>query len=343
MSVAGYQRSEPGPSPALVRLSWAFVVILALALTLGGSTAGQEATPAAIAPYAPGTDPASLGGRVVADGSSTVWPITVEVAERFADVAPAVQVEVEISGTGGGFERFCAGETDVQNASHPIEPDEAADCAAAGVTYHAFEIGFDGITVVVNPVNDYLDCLTVDQLRQLWEPDSPERVWSDLNPDWPNEAIDLYGPGSASGTFDYFTEVIVGEEGASRTDYTPSENDLVLVEGVASDPHAPGYFGYAYYAETQDRPRAVAIDAGAGCVIPTLETIGDRSYEPLSRPLFVYVSEAALARPEVREFMRYHLASASDVVTAVGYVPIAESIYASNQAELDQMLGEELP
>jgi len=330
-------------SPGLVRLSWAVVVILALGLGLGGSTAGQEATPAAIAPSTPGIDPASLGGRVVADGSSTVWPITVEVAERFATVASGVQIDVEISGTGGGFERFCAGETDVQNASRPIEPDEEAACAAAGVTYHAFEIGFDGITVVVNPENDYLDCLTVDQLRQLWEPDSPERVWSDLNPDWPNEVIDLYGPGAASGTFDYFTEAIVGEAGASRTDYTPSENDLVVVEGVASDPHALGYFGYAYYAETQDRLRAVAIDAGAGCVVPTLETIGDLSYEPLSRPLFVYVSDAGLTRPEVQEFMRYYLASANDAVTAVGYVPIDDSIYAANQTELDQILDDQLP
>jgi len=200
-----------------------------------------------------------------------------------------------------------------------------------------------GSTVVVNPENDYLDCLTVDQLRQLWEPDSPERVWSDLNPDWPNEVIDLYGPGAASGTFDYFTEAIVGEAGASRTDYTPSENDLVVVEGVASDPHALGYFGYAYYAETQDRLRAVAIDAGASCVVPTLETIGDLSYEPLSRPLFVYVSDAGLTRPEVQEFMRYYLASENDAVTAVGYVPIDDSIYAANQTELDQILDDQLP
>lgn len=310
-----------------------------VALSLGSlaAAAAQEATPIAIAPYVPSAD---VSGQVIVDGSSTVWPITVDVAERFVAVAPNVQVEIEVSGTGGGFERFCAGESDLQNASRPIEADEIAACDAAGIAYHAFEIAFDGITIVVNPENTFIDCLTVEQLRQLWEPDSQVQRWSDLDPAWPAEPVDLYGPGAASGTFDYFTAAIIGEEGASRTDYTPSENDLVLVEAVATDPFALGYFGYAYYAETQDRLRAVAVDGGAGCVTPSVATIGDRTYQPLSRPLFIYVSDASLERPEVQEFMRFYQATAKEAVTTVGYVPVEDAVYIENQVQLERRLAQ---
>ena len=320
------------------------ILLIAFGPRFAGLTLAQDAThipsPAAIAPYTPETDPSQLSGQVVLDGSSTVWPIAVDIAERWAEVAPNVQVDVEISGTGGGFERFCAGETDIQNASRPITPEEAAACAAAGVTYHEFALARDGITVVVHPANDFVDCLTVAQLAELWRPDSTVVAWSDLDPAWPNEPIDLYGPGGDSGTFDFFTEAVIGEAGAARTDYVPSENDPFLVEGIAGDVHALGYFGYAYYAETQDRLKAVAIDNGAGCVAPTLETITDGSYAPLSRPLFIYVSDAGLERPEVREFARFFLSVARESVTEVGYVPLDEAEYAANQARLEAALGE---
>lgn len=328
------------------RLQMVAVVVLLIASGpgLAGVTLAQDATPvatpAAIAPYTPEADPSQLSGQVVLDGSSTVWPTAVDVAERWADFAPNVAVDVEISGTGGGFERFCAAETDIQNASRPITTEEAAACAAAGVTYHEFALARDGITVVVHPANDFVDCLTVEQLAELWRPDSTIVAWSDLDSTWPNEPIDLYGPGGDSGTFDFFTEAIIGEVGAARTDYVPSENDLFLVEGIAGDVHALGYFGYAYYAETQERLKAVAIDNGTGCVAPTLETIADGSYAPLSRPLFIYVSDAGLERPEVREFVRFFLAVAREAVTEVGYLPLHEGEYAANQARLEAALGE---
>ncbi len=321
--------------------AWFLVMAVSLALGIGAGAAvvvpgeieAQEATPAA---YAPAVDLASLSGTIVADGSSTVWPITAEAAERFAALAD-VTTELEISGTGGGFSRFCAGESDLQNASRPINEEEAAACAASGVAYEVFPLGFDGITVVVHPSNTWATCLSVEQLRAIWEPEQPEGRWQAVDPAWPDQSIELYGPGPDSGTFDYFTEVINGEVGVSRTDYTPSENDLDLVEGVASQAHALGYFGYAYYAENADRLRPVAIDAGDGCVTPTPETIGDGSYAPLSRPLFLYVNRASLERPEVREFVRFMMSQTDDVVATVGYVPAPSTVYTENRARLDAM------
>ena len=308
---------------------------IAAGLILGAPAAAQEATPVAPTAYAPAVDLVALTGQVIIDGSSTVWPVTAEAAELFLPQAPNVRIDVEFSGTGGGFREFCAGETDIQNASRPIDAEEAAACATNGVAYQAFEIGFDGVTVVVNPQNDWATCLSVEQLRRLWEPGSAVRLWRDLDPAWPNEPIDLYGPGVDSGTFDFFTEEIVGETGASRTDYTPSENDIVLVEGVEEDRFALGYFGYAYFAAEGPALKALAIDAGGGCVAPSVETIGDGTYRPLSRPLFIYVSEASLARPEVREFMRFYAAIAPRAVADVGYVPLAAEVYAANQQAVE--------
>lgn len=299
----------------------------------GSSTPSPvSATPV---PYAPGVDLNTLDGSVSLDGSSTVWLISADVAERFVGMTDDVEAPVAISGTGGGFRRFCAGETDAQGASRPISAQEAAACAAAGVTYHGFEIAYDGITVVVNPANTFVQCLTVEQLRRLWMPGDPARTWRDLDPAWPDEEIELYGPGIASGTFDYFTAAIVGEGGASREDYILSENDNVLVQGVADEEQSLGYFGFAYYVETQDRLRAVAVDAGAGCVAPSRETIADGSYRPLSRPLYVYVSGESLARPAVRELMRFYLATAKETSEAVGYVATGDDVYAANQAKLE--------
>lgn len=309
--------------------------VLAVIWMLGASALAQEATPVDPVAYVPAGDLTALSGQIIADGSSTVWPVTAEVAEQFLTLAPNLRIDVEFSGTGGGFRRFCAGASDIQDASRPIQDAEGEMCAANDVRYRAMTIGYDGITVVVNPENDWATCLTVEQLRQLWMPDSPIQTWRDLDPAWPHEPIDLYGPGPDSGTFDFFTEEIVGETDASRSDYTPSENDAVLVQGVEEERFALGYFGYAYFAGAGPALKALAIDAGDGCVMPSVETIGDGTYRPLSRPLFVYLAEASLARPAVREFARFYAAVAPQVVTSIGYVPLAGEEYVVNQAAIE--------
>jgi phosphate transport system substrate-binding protein len=318
------------------------VVVALLASCLPGAlpaSLAQDATPAANVPYSPEVDLNELSGLIVADGSSTVWPITAEAAERFAAMANVI-VEVEISGTGGGFRRFCAGESDIQNASRPMNNEERTVCEVAGIRYEVFRVGFDGITVAVHPANTWADCLTIEQLHHIWEPENPESSWKQLNPEWPEAEIELYGPGPDSGTFDFFTEVVNGEAGLSRTDYVPSENDLDLVEGVASQPNALGYFGFAYFQENAERLRAVAVNGGAGCVLPTAETIADGSYAPLSRPLFIYVNVERLARPEVREFLRFTIDQADDIVGTVGYVPLPAADYAANREQLAAILAE---
>lgn len=317
-------------------------LLLAAILTVGSLVWGGAAS-AWAQDGAPDADLESLSGTIEVDGSSTVGPITELVAERFRAQATGVKIRVNISGTGGGFDRFCAGETDLQDASRPIAADEAAACAAAGVGYFGFEVALDGITVVVNPANDFVSCLTVEQLRRLWMPDSPVTTWRDLDPAWPEREIALSGPGPASGTFDYFTEVIVGDEDASREDYSYSEDDTVLVEEVAAAEDGLGYFGFAYYEQNQDRLKAVAVDAGAGCVAPSPATINDGSYRPLARPIYIYVSQESLARAEVREFVRFYLAAAREVVSEVGYVSSPDAVYAAAQAKLEGAIGGTVP
>lgn len=327
------------------RRRWLATVVFATMTLQAGLVdvlARQEATPPP-SPVAATPDLASLKGRIIADGSSTVWPITDEVGILFQERADGVRVEVDFSGTGGGFRKFCDGETDIQNASRPIEADEEAACAAAGIDYYAFRVAFDGITVVVNKTNDFATCLTIEQLRSLWRPDRPARTWRDLNPAWPNRTIELYGPGPLSGTFDYFTLAIVGTEGASRTDYFPSENDLDLVEGVEDRRQGLGYFGFAYYRDAGDELSAVSIDAGQGCVAPSVATIADGSYTPLSRPLYVYVKADSLRRAEVQGFLRFYLASAGEIATDVGYVPLPDDDYAAQRTKLEEAIGGALP
>jgi phosphate transport system substrate-binding protein len=292
--------------------------------------AGQETTE-----YQAPDNIDEISGSISTDGSSTVGPLTAAVAEEFRGVTENIDVTVDISGTGGGFERFCGGETDISNASRAIEQDEIDVCAENGVDFYEFEVALDGITVVVNSANDFVTCLTTDQLNQLWAPESDITTWNQLNPDWPEEPVSLYGPGADSGTFDYFTDVINGEEGASRTDYQPSEDDNVIVQGVANDNFALGYFGFAYYLENEGTLKAVEVDNGDGCVAPSQETIADGSYAPLSRPLFLYVSDAALERPEVQEFVRFYLASASGLATDVGYIGIPDEVMAEQQQKLE--------
>lgn len=265
-----------------------------------------------------------LSGQINIDGSSTVYPISEAVAEEFmAANGGKVRVTVGVSGTGGGFKRFCVGETEISDASRPIKDTEKAICAKNNVEFDEIKVGIDGLTVVVNPKNSFAQCLTIAELKKIWEPSSTVRKWSDVRAGFPNQEIKLYGPGTSSGTFDYFTEEIVGKAGASRADYTASEDDNVLVQGVEGDANALGYFGYAYYKENAKKLKEVAIDSGTGCVMPNDETVKNGTYKPLSRPLFIYVNKAKLSRPEVKAFVDYYVKHAPTLVPQVGYVAIA--------------------
>jgi phosphate transport system substrate-binding protein len=278
----------------------------------------------------------SLTGTVEIDGSSTVFPIAEAVAEEFQIANPNVRVTVGFSGSGGGFERFCAGETDISNASRPINSREVEDCAAAGIEFTEVSVAWDGLSVIVNPANDFATCLTTAELSRIWEPGSTVTTWADVRPEWPGEEIRLYGPGTDSGTFDYFTETINGESGASRPDFQASEDDNILVQGVAGDQFALGYFGYAYYAENSERLKLLEVDGGGGCVAPSDGTIEDGSYTPLSRPLFVYVKHSALVRPEVNAYVTFMLEQATDLVPTTGYHALSPAEYAES---LDAIAG----
>lgn len=273
-----------------------------------------------------------LTGEISIDGSSTVFPITEAIAEEFNAVYPGVRIPVGVSGTGGGFKKFIGGETDISNASRPIKDQEAQDAAAAGIEYIELMVAYDGLSVLVNPENTWVDSLTVEELKMIWAPDSTVKTWSDVRPGWPNEDIKLYAPGTDSGTFDYFTEEINGESGAIRPDFTASEDDNVLVQGIAGDKNALGFFGFAYYEANQDKLKLVAIDNGSGPVLPNFDSIQDGSYAPLSRPIFIYVKTTSLERPEVVEFVTFYLTVATDIIPDVGYVALPASKY---QEELE--------
>jgi len=282
----------------------------------------------------------ALSGRVEIDGSSTVYLVSEAVAEEFT-IATGGQVRVTVgsSGTGGGFKRFCTGETDISDASRSIKETEEQQCVENGVEYVRFDVALDGIAVVMHPLNDFVSCLTVDELRRIWEPGSTVTRWSDINRRWPEEPFKLYGPGTNSGTFDYFTEAINGEEGASRADYTASEDDNVLVQGVEGDEYALGYFGFAYYWENRERLGAINVDGGAGCVRPSEQTIKTGEYAPLSRPLYIYVKTSSLQRPEVRRFLEFYLENAAELVPQVGYVALDAAVYQDGLARLAQAAG----
>jgi phosphate transport system substrate-binding protein len=284
-------------------------------------------------------DSTTLSGAVVIDGSSTVFPVAEAVAEEFQIANQSVRITVGVSGTGGGFERFCGGETDISNASRPIDDDEREECAANGIEFNEVPVAWDGLSVIVNPANDFVECLTVQELRRIWQPSSSVQTWRDVRASWPAEAIRLYGPGTDSGTFDYFTETINGESGASRPDFQASEDDNILVQGVAGDRYALGYFGYAYYSENADRLKLVAVDGGSGCVLPTDETIEDGTYAPLARPLFMYVNHAALLRPEVRAYVDFLLTEAPAIVPSTGYHALSDAEYRQELAEIAEAAG----
>jgi phosphate transport system substrate-binding protein len=271
------------------------------------------------------------------DGSSTVFPISEAMAEEFQAANPSVRVTVGVSGTGGGFSRFCAGETAISNASRPIKEEEIAACEAAGVEYIELPVAYDALTVVVHPENNWVDSLTVDELKTMWEPAAEGTVtnWNQVREGFPDQSLSLYGAGTDSGTFDYFTEAIVGESAASRGDYTASEDDNVIVQGVANDPNALGYFGLAYYEANTDRLKAVAIDGGNGPVLPERANVENGTYQPLSRPLFIYVNAEAAQRPEIQEFVQFHLQN-PDLVTEVGYVPLPAEAYTLAQEKFNE-------
>ena len=278
---------------------------------------------------------AAMAQQVVKiDGSSTVYPVTEGVAEDFQKANKGIKVTVGVSGTGGGFKKFCRDEIDVQNASRPILKAEMEDCKKAGVEYYELPVAFDALTVVINPKNAWLKQATVAELKKIWEPAAQGKVtrWNQVNPAWPDQPIKLYGAGSDSGTFDYFTEAIVGKAKSSRGDYTASEDDNVLVQGVAGDVNAIGYFGYAYYAENTGKLKALPIveKEGKPGVLPSESTVLDGTYQPLARPIFIYVKVKALEKPEVKKFIDFYMAQAAKIATEVKYVKLPADIYKSN-------------
>ena len=279
---------------------------------------------------------AELSGEFEADGSSTLGPLTEAAIEEFAAVAPEVRITNGISGSGGGFERFVNGEIAISNASRQIKEEEAAIAEQNGLPWYRFDMAYDGITVVVSAENDFLTDLTVEELAKIWAADGGVTTWADVRPDFPAENVELYGPGTASGTFDYFNEEILGEAEV-RTDYTPSEDDNVLVQGVAGSPYALGYFGFSYYEENQDTLKAVAIGEGDAAVAPSLESIADGSYQPLGRTLYIYVSANELqSRPEVQEFVKFYAATADEIAPSVGYIALPDD---AEKATMDHVLG----
>ncbi len=280
-------------------------------------------------------------GMVKIDGSSTVFPISEAMAEEFQQ-GRDVKVTIGVSGTGGGFKKFCGAETTITGASRPIKPTEVELCQQGKVEYIELPVAYDGIAIVVNPAADWIDSITVDELKKLWAPEAQNTVmkWSDVRPGWPDQEIHLFGAGVDSGTYDYFTKAVVGKEHASRGDFTSSEDDNVLVQGIATDKNALGFFGLAYYEENAARLKLVPVDDGVadngdGPIAPSLTTVADGTYQPLSRPIFIYVNKAESARPEVKEFIGFVLGEGRPLVAEVGYIPLSEVAYQKVQARFD--------
>ncbi len=314
---------------------------LSLALLLAACGGDQKTTDSAAssegAAGASSGAGAKLTGSVSVDGSSTVYPLTEAAADLYREVQGDVKVTVGTSGTGGGFKKFCAGELDISDASRPIKDEEKAACTAKNVTYREFSVALDALTVVVNKENTWAECLTTKQLAAIWGPDSKVKSWNEVDPTFPNEPLPLFGPGTDSGTFDYFTAEINGEEGASRTDYTPSEDDNVIVQGVQGAKGALGYFGYTYFEENQDKLKAVKIDGGSGCVAPSKEAAQDGTYTPLSRPLFIYPSASALKRPEVLNFVEYYVENNEKIATEAQFIPLNAEQEAKLKTALEEL------
>ncbi len=293
------------------------------------TAAGEPQTVVVTATPAP-MPAVDVEGTILIDGSSTVAPITAAVAESFRDVYPNVRVPVGISGTGGGFKAFCAGETDISDASRPIKESEVDLCKENNVEYVELPVAYDGLAVLVNPQNDFVSCLTVAEMKTMWSPEAEDVVlnWNQIRAGFPAQPFTLYGPGVDSGTYDYFTQAVVGVEGASRGDFQPSEDDNVLVQGIAGDANALGFFGLAYYEANKDKLKLVSVDGGSGCVAPTTQTVANGTYQPLSRPLFIYVNKARIdEKDEISAFVEFYLKSASQLVGEVGYISLGAELY----------------
>ncbi|MFD7298365.1 PstS family phosphate ABC transporter substrate-binding protein [Streptomyces sp. NPDC059897] len=284
--------------------------VLLTASACGGSDAGS------------GGDGDELSGTIKVDGSSTVAPLSTAAAQLFQQQNSGVKVTVGTSGTGGGFEKFCAGETDISDASRAIEDDEKAACDKKGIKFEEFQVANDGLSVVVSKDNDWAECLTVAQLKKIWEPGSKVNNWNQIDPKFPSQKLELFGAGTDSGTFDYFTEAINGEEGKSRTDYSPSEDDNVTVQGVSGSKGGMGYFGLSYYEENKDKLKVLKVDGGDGCVAPDKKTVQDGSYKPLSRPLFIYPKASSLDKKEVTAFVEFYVENNADIASKAQFVPL---------------------
>lgn len=270
--------------------------------------------------------------QIRVDGSSTVYPITQAVAEEFTTRNPQVRVTVAFSGTGGGFKKFCRGETDIQDASRPIKKEELEVCKQNNIDFIELPIAYDALSLIVHPRNTWATCLKTSELKAIWEPDSKITRWNQIRSTWPNQPIKLFGAGTDSGTFDYFTEAIMGKSGAIRKDYFPTEDDNVTIKGVAGDLYAMGFLGVAYVEENKDKVKPVAVDNGKGCVLPTRENVLNGSYQPLARPLFIYVSVRSLGRKEVRDFVNFYLSPAARrAIRSTGYVELPDEAYRIGQ------------
>lgn len=297
-----------------------------------------------------GNGEANLEGTVQIDGSSTVYPITEAVAEEFNIEYPKVKPTIGVSGTGGGFKKFIRNDIDITNASRPIKPSEDSEAKANNVEYIELPIAYDGLAVVVNPENTWVDKLTVKELKKIWEPAAQGKItkWNQIRPEWPDQEIHLFGAGTQSGTFDYFTEAIVGESKASRGDYTASEDDNVLVQGISTDKNALGFFGLEYYAANKEKLKLIPIDDeddsnGKGAIAPTVESVKDGTYQPLSRPLFIYINKKSLEKPEVNKFATYYVENAPTLVSESGYVPLSKETYEVISKRLEnKVTGSEL-
>ncbi len=281
---------------------------------------------------------AKLSGTIQIDGSSTVAPLSEAAAEGFQEENDGVKVVVGTSGTGGGFEKFCAGETDISDASRPIKDEEAATCKAKGIEFEEITVANDGLAVVVNKDNP-ITCLTVEQLKKIWEPSSKVANFKEVDPSFPDLPLKLFGPGTDSGTFDYFTDEINGEEGASRTDYQPSEDDNVIVQGVQGNKGGLGYFGLSYVEENPDALKAVAVDGGDGCVEPSTETVLDGTYKPLGRPLFIYATTKTVERPEGLAFLEYYIENSDEIAEQALYVPLSDEQKKEATAKIETLKG----
>ncbi|WP_079002252.1 PstS family phosphate ABC transporter substrate-binding protein [Streptomyces sp. AS58] len=316
-------------SPSLRRakapLALTAAVMLA-ASACGGADAGSG-----------NSDGDKLAGNIKIDGSSTVAPLSTAAAQLFQQQNSGVKVTVGTSGTGGGFEKFCAGETDISDASRAIKDEEKAVCDEKGIKYEEFQVANDGLSVVVSKDNDFVECLTVEQLKKIWEPGSKVNNWNQVDAKFPDQKLELFGAGTDSGTFDYFTDAINGEEGASRTDYSPSEDDNVTVQGVSGSKGGLGYFGLSYYEENKDKLKVVKVDGGDGCVEPTTQTVQDGTYKPLSRPLFIYPKASSLDKPEVEAFVEFYVENADEIATKSLFVPLNSEQAAELQKDLENL------